>query len=219
MKKLILIHLLIGCAINLNGQPWRVIIQNTTDTSVVRTIKLKPNKHIGVKSLIGENDSLKVTNTYGGTFISGTKDSLTIKLEEFRVLIEYANGIKQTTTVPSDFYLKSPDAADSQKSLALKDIDFLTYQHRPKLITRADNVIEPIILGSLFVMLISPLICYNYEKGYLNTERYKYWALGSTIGLASGFATLITINGFFNGKRFQFRPGWPEKKAKVWEFR
>jgi len=219
MKKLFLILLIIGCAINLNGQPWRVIIQNTTDTTVVRTIKLKPKVHIGIKSLIRENDSLKITNTYSGTFLSGTQDSLTIKLEEFRVLTEYTNGIKQTTTVPPGFYLKNPDAADSQKSLALNDIDFLTYQHRPKLTTRADNVIEPLVLGSLFVMLVSPLISYNYKKGYLNTERYKYWALGSTIGLASGFATLITINGFFNEKRIQFRPGWPEKKAKVWEFR
>ncbi|KAF0196424.1 MAG: hypothetical protein FD166_2379 [Bacteroidetes bacterium] len=219
MKKLILIPFFIACAVNLNGQPWKIMIQNTTDSSVVRTLKLKPKVHIGIKSLITESDSLKVTNTYGGTFLSGTRDSLTIRLEEFRVLTEYANGIKQTTTIPRDFYLKNPEAGNSVKSLALMDIDFLTCQRRPKLITRADNVIEPIILGLLFVMLISPLISYNYKEGYLNTERYKYWALGSTIGLASGFATLITINGLFNEKRIQFRPGWPEKKAKVWEFR
>jgi hypothetical protein len=50
---------------------------------------------------------------------------------------------------------------------------------------------EPIILGSLLVMIISPLISY-ISKMDLNSERYKHWALGGTIGVATGFVTVFT---------------------------
>jgi hypothetical protein len=75
-----------------------------------------------------------------------------------------------------------------------------------------------LLLGSLAVMVLSPLICYDYKEQELNANRYKYWAMGSTAGALAGFAILIT-NGGNKTRRLQFQPDWPDKNMKVWKFR
>jgi hypothetical protein len=142
-----------------------------------------------------------------------------IKLEVFKSFKELPGGIRQTTTIPPDTYLKNILPGNGLKSFALDDIGFLSYQKRSKLIGKADDILEPVIFASLFVMILSPMISYDFKEGQLNTERYKNWALGSTLTMTSCFAVLMAINLPNQQKKYQFRSGWPEKKAKVWKFR
>jgi hypothetical protein len=103
--------------------------------------------------------------------------------------------------------------------VALTDIDHIKYSHKNFLVKGLDNVMEPLIFASLFVMIVSPFISYNYKDMAFNSERYKYWALGSTLGITIGFAYASITNSRPIQKQFQFNGAWPDKKGKVWRFK
>lgn len=219
MKKLSLIIVSLGFLFVTEAQTWKIPVYRQTDESWVKTLKFTPRTQLTIRTQLPEKDSVKENITWQGLFHSGSQDSLVIKLEAFKSFKELPGGIRQTTTIPPDTYLKNSLPGNGLKPFALDDIGFLSYQKRSKLIGKADDILEPVIFASLFVMILSPLISYDFKEGHLNKERYKNWALGSTLTMTSCFAVLMAINLPNQQKNYQFRPGWPEKKAKVWKFR
>lgn len=217
MKKIIFLFMYWGLLTGLEAQVWEVPICRISDESRVKMLKLNPKMELTIRTLKTAMDSVKEEVTFKGYFDSGNAGSLNFKLTEYRSLKLYPDGIRQTTTMPPDIYLKNEFPGNGIKSVALDDIDFLKVQKWPKAVAVMDGVLEPVIFASLFVLIASPLISYNFKEGYLNTETYKNWALGSTITMTSCFAVLLVINS--QSKSYQFQSGWPEKKAKVWKFK
>jgi hypothetical protein len=97
-------------------------------------------------------------------------------------------------------------------NVSLTDIDILSYHNRIK--ENLSKCEDYVLFTSLFVLLASPFICYNYSEQTFNQDRYQYWALGSTIGIVTG----ITLQMMGGQKRLQFKTGWPDEKARVWSF-
>lgn len=219
MKRFILIIVSLGFLFVTEAQTWKIPVCRQTDESRVKTLKFSPRTELTIKTQLSIRDSVKENITWQGLFHSGSQDSLVIKLETFKSFRELPGGIRQTTTIPPETYLKNSLPGNGLKPFALDDIDFLSYQKRSKLIGKADDILEPVIFASLFVIILSPLISYDFKEGELNTERYKNWALGSTLTMTSCFAVLMAINLPNLQKNYQFQPGWPEKNAKVWKFK
>jgi len=217
MKKLILIIVSLGFSFAAEAQTWKVPVYRSTDESNVKMLKLNPRIELTIRTRLFKADLTKEDITLRGLFHSGGADSLTIKLSEYKSLKQYPDGTRQTTTKPPDIYLLNTYPGNGLKTVALEDIGFLKVRKWSKAVYGADDIFEPVIFASLFVLIASPLISYNYKEGYLNTETYKNWAIGSTITLTSCFAVLMVINS--GSKNYQFQPGWPGKKAKVWKFK
>lgn len=159
---------------------------------------------------------MKETRNYDGYFLGANRDSIQFRLKEVKTDKVSTSGFRQQVMMKPNYIFKTP-YADSSMKVAWADVDYFWNQNE-KMIGLAE-IAEPIILGSLLVMVLSPLISYDFEDGKMNNERYKNWALGSTIGLATGILTSVTIGVTYRKHKFQFKAGWPEKKAKVWEFR
>ncbi|GEM_PF-839117 len=203
------------------AQVSKVLVYRTDKESKIKALKLDPRTELTLRVLLARSDTAKEDVTYYGLFQSVSADSVGFKLTSVRTFNEFASGVRKTTILvmqPDDSGEGAASAAEL-KMLAFEDIAWLKYQKRPKLTRLADQVLEPVVFSSLFVLILSPLISYNYKDGYLNTETYKNWALGSTITLASCFAVLITINSVNRSADYQFVSGWPGKKAKVWSFK
>lgn len=219
MKRAIFILVLMGCLYSINAQIWKVPVYRLKDESKEKMLKLNPRMQLTIRTQVPETDSVKENITCQGLFYSGSMDSLVIKLDSYKSYKEFSDGIKQTTIIPPEIYLKNSSPNNGLMPFALADIGYLRYQKGPKLIGKADDIFEPVIFASLFVLILSPLISYDFKEGRLNTERYKNWALGSTLSMTSCFAILMAINLPNHPKNYQFRSGWPEKKAKVWKFK
>lgn len=201
------------------AQVSKVPVYRTDIESKIRTVKLDPRTELTLRVLISRSDTARKDFTYSGLFHSAPGDSIGLRLKSERMFQFFPSGISRTTTTMLPQKSGEGDTASPElKMVAFDNIAWLKYQKRPELIRFADQVLEPVVFSSLFVLMLSPFISYNYRDGYLNTETYKNWALGSTIALASCFSVLITINAV-NRAEYQFRDGWPEKKAKVWSFK
>lgn len=201
------------------AQTWKIPVYRQTDESRLKTLKFTPKTYCTVRIRLPETDSVKENITYQGLFHSVSMDSLVIKPDLYKSFKELPRGIRQTTIISADPSLKDNLPGGGLKPFALADIGFLSYQKRTKLIYTADDIFKPVIFTSLFVIILSPLISYDFKEGELNTERYKKWALGSTLTMTSCFAVLMAINLPNHRREYQFQPGWPEKKAKVWKFK
>jgi hypothetical protein len=212
MKKLIIISAGLFLSLTLCAQTWKAPIYRITGKSTVKTLKLWPKTSLSIGTLTLDTDSLKENKYFNGTFIGGNADSLQIKLMNVRMNSVFKNGNKIQTTIPAKNYLIAPYDSTYQINIALTDIDFLSYQNRIK--EKLFNCEDYVLFSALFVLLVSPFICYNYSDNTFNQDRYQYWALGSTIGIASG----ITLQMMGARGGLQFKAGWPEKKAKVWSF-
>lgn len=220
MKKLIsLILVSLGFLCETEAQTFKIPVYRQTDESRVKILRFSHRTQLTIRTQLPEKDSVKEDITLQGLFHSGSTDSLVMKLESYKSFKMQPGGIRQTTIIPPGTYLKNSFPGDGLKAVALEDIGFLSYQKRSKLVSKADDIIEPVIFASLFVMILSPLISYDFKEGELNTERYKKWALGSTLTMTSCFAVLMAINLPNHQKNYQFRQGWPQKKAKIWKFR
>jgi hypothetical protein len=217
MKKFILFLFVMSVSLGLNAQTWKTQVERLTGQSKVKTLKIKPGMRVNINNLLIDNDSLRVSKNFNGHFVSGNRDSLKIKLYEVRTNRNYTNGIKEQFIYPAKYYIRNPFPDTNIMSLAIREIDFMSYQYDKK--NGYGEIGEPVILGSLLVLFLSPLICYNFKESSLNLERYKYWALGSTIGIAAGIAIPISIGSIYKMHRFQFKPDWPMKGAKTWKFR
>jgi hypothetical protein len=217
MKKFILLIVGMGLLQSFQAQNWEVQIQRIGENHHIKNLKLKPNRPLSIGRLITDEDSLREYNYFEGHFLGGTDRSLQIKLQKVQTHKVFANGISHQSTIPGKFYLEDLAGDTDRLEIALVDIDFLKIKGS-KAQHIAGDIVEPLIWISLFTLILSPLISYNFKKGELNADHYKYWALGSTLGLTVGFACVITINAFEGPTEFQFKEGWPSKKSKLWRF-
>jgi hypothetical protein len=213
MKKLVLIGVGICFMILLNAQKWNMRILNITDNATEKTIKIKPGMNLTVRSLFLDNDSLKGSKLYQGSFLGGSDDSLKIKLNKYLESISYSNGITKVTTIPGKSYLFSNSTGKGSISIPLSDIHFISYSAR----NSWSNVTEIAVFTSLFLVILSPLISYNFSKAEFNAERYKYWGVSSSIA----FTASLCFEGILakNKKEYQFKTRWPGKNNQVWGFK
>ncbi len=212
--------MLIGTCVllSLNAQTWESQIQSVEGKSRVKTLKIKPGRELKIGQLLTDEDSLREFNYYKGSSLGGTRDSLYIRLRDVQTNKIFTNGIKYQSTIPAKFYPEILPGDSNSLKMSLMDIDYIQVKS-PKWQKTAGEIVEPLIWTSLFVLILSPLICYDYNKGAFNAVRYKYWGLGSTAGVVLGFGSVIIINAFDGTKSFQFNTGWPDKKTNVWKFK
>ncbi len=213
MKKLIIAFVGIIISFTLGAQTWKAPIYRITGKPVVKTLKLKPKTKVTIGTLTFESDTLKVDKYFTGSFLGVVGDSLKIKLNEVATHRIYENGTKERKIVPAKNYLINSMPPTEAINVALTDIHILEYI--PKTREKISGVEDFVLFSSLAVFLISPFICYNYPDQTFNQDLYQYFALGSTIGMATGFS--LQILGSPN--RIQFKDGWPEKKSKTWSFK
>ncbi|HNX44612.1 MAG TPA: hypothetical protein PLJ84_10920 [Bacteroidales bacterium] len=218
MRTILLSLILAALSMILNAQTWKVRVEKTTGSHRVKTLRIKPTMQLTVGNQLPVTDTLKQYKYYYGEFISGSADSLQMKLKTITAHQLYTNGIHYTSVVPAkQYYLSTPSADTNMMRIALSDIHSLDYSFEKW--RGMSEIGEPVILGSLLVLIFSPLICYNFSDGKINPESYRNWALGSTIGIVAGIGTAVAISAIFPHGRYQFLEGWPYKKAKVWKFR
>jgi len=217
MKVLFLTLILAGSVLLAAAQTWKAGIEKISGNHKVKTIRIKPTMQLTIGSMIAENDSMNMSKNFYGDFVNGTSDSIRMRLKTVTTTTNYANGFRQTTVTPARFYPCNNTPDSNMVSFALPDVHSIDYSLKKW--RDAGEIGEPILLLSLLTLIASPLISYNFDEGKINAERYKYWALGSTIGVVAGFAAIITINAIPPHGRYQFREGWPLKKTKVWRFK
>jgi hypothetical protein len=216
MKSILIFLVCAFTGLQLCAQSWKVQVQRVSGQQE-KTLRIKPGINVttGWQTII--NDSLTEERYYDGIFNRGTKDSLELKLNKVRINKYYANGINEHLVIPGRNYLQTLALDTSFLKVPLNNIGFLEYR-KEKLGGWAE-IGEPIILASILVMIAAPLISYDFKKGELNENRYKNWALGGTIGVAGAFATIFTFSALSHHKKVQFNTGWPDKKAKAWQFK
>jgi hypothetical protein len=219
MKYFIPFMMLFCVAGILNAQTWKTQIVRVSDSSKVKTIKMNSRTHLWIKTHSIDADSTEKTHTYEGYFISGSLDTVSFKLLKLETYIKYPTGVQQRTTIPPKYHLKDTSPDQSIMLMALADVDHIKYEQKNNVIKGIDKGMESLIFASLFLLALAPFISYDYKNGNLNSERYKYWALGSTMALAVGFGYVSITNSAPVQKHYQFNTGWPDKKAKVWRFR
>jgi hypothetical protein len=197
----------------MTGQAWKPSICRVTGNPVEKTLKIKPDARFNVGSLIFEDDSLKKYVYYNGRFLSGSTDSVKIKLREIRMNETYNNVLIKQTWVPGKYDQFDSTVLLNVKNIALSDIHILEYQN--KLREQISSAEDYFLFGGLIALFVSPFFCINYKEMTFNEELYTYCALGSTGCIIAGLALQMTGGQ----KKFQFRPGWPEKNAKTWDFK
>lgn len=216
MKKFIFLFLTLGILSGSEAQTWEAQMQRITGKSREKTLKLKPEMKLEVGRLLADNDSLKEYNYYNGIFLGGTSDSIRIRLKEVKTNSVFTNGIKQQSTIPVKYFSSVPLRDSGLMSFALPEIDYLKFRKANN--NDAGGIVEPVIYLSLLTLFLSPVVSYDYKEGELNEERYKYWALGSTLALASCITAIITINAIDGPDTFKFKAGWPGTHIKEWRF-
>lgn len=216
MKKFILLLTVLGAMFTSEAQPWNFQLQRITGKTREKTLKLKPEMKLEIGRLLTDNDSLKEYNYYNGNFLGGTRDSIRIRLKEVKTNSVFTSGIKQQSTIPVKYFTSVPPRDSGFMSFALPEIDYLKYSKSKK--NDPGGIVEPVIYLSLLTLFLSPVISYDYKEGELNEERYKYWALGSTIALASCITAIITINAIDGPDTFRFKASWPGSHIKEWRF-
>lgn len=214
MKKILLLLIFSFLVGGLIAQTWKTSIFNTTDQSKTRTIKLKPEMELTVRSKLAENDSLSLSKWYTGKFVSGTKDSIIIKITRYNEYLNYKDGTVKQTTITSTNDFNTIKSDKELISIPLSEIHYLKYQ--PKNTTKMAEMAELPIFISLFAIIISPLVCIDYKTGEFNADLYQYLGVGSAAALTASFGMEIIIN---RGKTYQFKADWPNKKQKVWSFK
>jgi hypothetical protein len=214
MKKLFWIIAGLLIAIPLDAQTWKTKLVREGDNPVTKTLRIKSGNTVSIGTLLPEENSVKGNRYFYGSFLNGTADSIKISLKDVKVTMFKPGGITETTSTPSKAFLARPIPEDNTYSLALADIDFLKYERSR---VKYMETFELGLLTSLAVLLVSPFICINYNDMTFNADRYKYWALGSTIGIAASITWAIATGS--GSHSLQFTSGWPNKKAKVWKFK
>jgi hypothetical protein len=204
-------------AVTLKAQPWQVQLQKISGNSRVKTLKLKPQMKLEIGRLLTDNDSLKEYNYYNGIFLGGTGDSIGIRLIEVKTNSVFTNGIKRQSTIPVKYFISVPLRDSGLMSFSLHEIDYMKY--RPAKEGVLGGIVESTIYLSLLTLFLSPVISFNFKEGELNTNRYKNWALGSTAGLFTCFAAIISINAIDGPDKFRFNAGWPDTYIEEWRFK
>jgi hypothetical protein len=217
MKRFMILLIGLGIIQSVLSQKWEVKVQRI-DKKTFKTIRLKPESQFTVGRTLVNTDTLKEFSYFDGLFLKGTKDTLCFKLKEVQSHCVFTSGVKQQTVFPASLYPGIlPEDSNSLK-MALTDIGYLKVKSPKWQNTVGESIVEPLIWISMFTLFISPIVSYNYKEGKLDAERYKYWAMGSTLGLVVGFGSVIIINGLEGPTTFKFKPGWPGQNASLWKF-
>jgi hypothetical protein len=217
MKRFLLIFLFTSFAFFLQAQPWKIQVEKISGNAKTKTIKLRPSMQLNIQTLISENDSLRESRLFYGDFWNGSVDSLQIRLKSTTYQKTFTNGIRYSTVTPARFYVQNTTRDSNLMKIPLAEIVSLDYKYENW--NGFGEIAEPVLFLSLFTMIASPLICYNFKDKELNLDRYKYWALGSTAGVFASFAIIISVNAIPPHGYYQFKEGWPRKKAKIWRFK
>jgi hypothetical protein len=105
------------------------------------------------------------------------------------------------------------------ESVALSDVNYLNYS---RLSAKTSEYLGSGcfigILGSLVVLVASPLVCIDYSDWKFNSTRYGKWALGSAIGLGASLSVLVAAIHFDNRKIY-FKPVGQSRNIKIWSFK
>ena len=213
MKKSILIIFCLISGLAVTAQTWKTDIERTTGRPVVRTLKLRPKADLYIGTLLLDADTIKESKFSRGKFLSGTKDSIRLKINSFENLYKETNGLKRSVFTPAKYYTRNSTDSVYVVPLALDDVHYIRYQRGYQKFFGSCE--DAVLLSSLAVLLVSPFICYNYKAGSFNAEAYKYWALGCTAGIVVGFGFQM-LGG---ERKLQFKPNWPDKDARVWSFK
>jgi hypothetical protein len=214
VKKLILITAGMCYITILQAQKWQMPIYNISDITRVKTLKIKPEMNIEIRSIVLDTDSLKLTKKYKGAFLGATEDTLRINLTDFSEFKNYTNGIVMQTTVPGKHFIMSPTMDTGLAGIPLTEINYISF--KSKGLEKIAGAAEAGVFISLFAIALSPLICIDYKEGEFNSDRYTYWGVGSALAIACSLCLEITLSG---SKAYQFKTNWPDKKKKVWGFK
>lgn len=203
MKKFLLLLAGILIILNLNAQTWKIKAERFAGDSIVKTVKIKEGTGITVKYFSGLPNEEK---TYFGSFLGGSSDSIRIKLKSTEIKKNLDDGSKQTIMIyPGNFFPKETNIL----GIAIPEINIIELKNN------RGGAAEAGVFACLGVLLISPLIGIDYGKMEFNTERYAYFAIGSTLGLAVCF-TLEGLTG--KPKKLRLRPDNPDKHGITWRF-
>jgi hypothetical protein len=203
MKKLILLFIELSLISGSTAQTWKIKVERFTGDSIVKTVKIKEGTGITVKYFTGLPNEEKA---YSGSFLAGSSDSIRIKLKSTEIKKKLDDGSRQVTTIyPGNFFPEK----NNTLSIAIPEINFI------ELKSNRGGAAEVGVFACLGVLLISPLIGIDYGKMKFNTERYAYFAIGSTLGLAVCF-TLEGLTG--KPKILRLRPDKPDKSGVTWRF-
>lgn len=195
----------------LHAQTWKTEIYRIDGKEATKTLKLKPDMHVKITTLLEKTDTSQKTMFYNGRFLRVAGDSIQIRVTETKMSNSFTNGIYEQKIFKKNYYDSIPAEMDLMK-VAVTDIDMLRYQKKfPQTISQAEDVI---LFTSLALLLVSPFICYNYKDGEFNAELYQYFGLGCTAGIIVGFGLQ-----FAGGEQeLVFDQAFKSKKKKVWTF-
>lgn len=213
MKSRILLLLFCGSCLLAGAQVWSTRVERISGKPKILTLSLKPGYSMTLGTLDVKNDSVTKGRYYDGSFLYGRKDSLALKVKTVRMIEfhQYRSGAHITKNIPAALYPSFSGQDPAVLILPVNQLDFLSYQKK----ARKFRLSVPLLISSLAVMVVSPLICYNFNDHWINTGQYKYWALGSTAGAVCGFGMIFTGSSTF--RTFQFHDKWPNKFAKTWK--
>lgn len=213
MKKIIALFTGLLFIANVSAQTWKVQVCNISDISKTRTVKLKPNSIVTLKTLKQKDDTLTHSLTYKGIFSGVENNSMKICMERYNERKSFSNGIFLDTYIPGKQFVMKNSKDTGYAVVPIADIDYLKYNNQTR--DKIADYVEPLFFATFLVSFISPFICIDYKDGSFNAERYKYWGIGCTIALAGsvGWATIMS-----KSKKFQFETNWYEKNKKVWSF-
>jgi len=217
MKSTCLIIILIAIMLQAEAQTWKVQVERISGNQRTKTLRIKPDYNLTVGSVMAYKDSLKEYRYYEGLFTGGRLDSIEMKLSLVRDERIFSNGISESTKFPARYFLSSSAQDTAHLKIALPDVSYLEYQNQE--LGGWAELGEPIMFLSILTMVAAPFICYDYKNGSLNTDRYKYWAVGSSIGIATGFTTIFTFAALSNHKKLKFNENWKSKGKNVWRFK
>lgn len=198
----------------MDAQTWKATVYRIDGKPREKIVKLIPEKSIEIGRLLIDNDTLKENKYLYGYFRGVIGDTLQMNLERIRVKSIYTNGTRIDSHIPAKSLIAPGPDSTYVMNISLDEIDYLAYRNRS--VAWLSDTEDYILFSSLIILIVSPFICYDYKNQTFNTERYKYWGLGSTLGIVTGFS--LQILGGASQKKFQFQGSWPNEKAKAWSF-
>jgi hypothetical protein len=92
-----------------------------------KRLKLKTDRKINIRSLLIENDSLKLSETCTGSIIDITRDSIKINLTDYVEFRNYAHGMHKQLKITGNIFLKNNSLDTGQFNISFSDIHYLRY--------------------------------------------------------------------------------------------
>ena len=209
MKRTIIISLL--CLIWFSGicQNNTLILYKLPNKKKAKNIQVDRNIKVGIQK---EIDSTKETTWINGKLNYVINDTLIISVMDYSVSKNHTAASK-TWNEHSFYYKKKSAEYIKIDHLALEDISIIQKKYN-KNFSNWNLVIIFLPLFNSFV--VAPLVSMDYSDWKINTDTYKKFGMASTYVLFAGISTAIIYN--LSEKKFQLKPEWPKKEAKLWTY-